>query len=81
MKTYFSENQFRLVGKAWEIRHYLKMARRQSGATDIRLADFLMKPQGSLSAAKSEANDTIAQRSHTQKQKKQDRRVIPFPSK
>ena len=35
MKSYYNHNQFRLVGKAWEIRYYLRKlcANQQHGTT------------------------------------------------
>lgn len=37
MKAYYQPNQFRLVGKAWEVRHYLK----QFAQSATSLQDFL----------------------------------------
>lgn len=45
MKTYMTENQIRLVGRVWEIRHYLKMAQ-QRLTTDVRLLQFLSEQTG-----------------------------------
>lgn len=45
MKTYTTENQIRLVGRVWEIRHYLKMAQ-QRLTTDVRLLQFLAEQTG-----------------------------------
>lgn len=49
MKTYMTENQIRLVGRVWEIRHYLKMAQ-QRLTTDVRLLQFLAEQTGHQSA-------------------------------
>ena len=85
MKTYVTDGQLRLVGKAWEVKEYLKMAmgRVPSG---LSLAAFLEgnpaplkdKPAGSKS---SRYPGTLPIRRHTRLQKMPDRPVIPFPSK
>ncbi|WP_019532773.1 Z-ring formation inhibitor MciZ [Paenibacillus ginsengihumi] len=40
MKAYLAPEQLRLVGKGWEIRHYLKMALKRSTGSPL-LADWL----------------------------------------
>ncbi|MFC5448000.1 Z-ring formation inhibitor MciZ [Paenibacillus aestuarii] len=39
MKCYVSENQIRLVGKAWEIKRYLQQLLTQVGH-DIKLSEY-----------------------------------------
>ncbi|MBP1155165.1 hypothetical protein ACVLD2_000928 [Paenibacillus sp. PvR052] len=51
MKTYSADRQLRLVGKAWEVREYLKMTLGRVSA-DVSLASFL---EGSLTNAKGQA--------------------------
>jgi hypothetical protein len=41
MKSYMTQRQWRLVGKAWEIRAYLRAQSRENG--EVKLADFLEK--------------------------------------
>lgn len=40
MKSYICDNQIRLVGKAWEIKHSLQTIVEQAGGTS-RLLDYL----------------------------------------
>ncbi|MCD1260720.1 Z-ring formation inhibitor MciZ [Paenibacillus athensensis] len=40
MKSYWSDHQLRIVGKAWEIRRYLQLML-QNGGAETRLADYL----------------------------------------
>jgi hypothetical protein len=40
MKSYVNEKQFRLVGKAWEIKHQLELLLQQGGPT-MTVADYL----------------------------------------
>lgn len=40
MKTYMNGQQLKLVGKAWEIRHYLRIMIDQGG-NDLLLSDYL----------------------------------------
>ncbi|PZE22022.1 Z-ring formation inhibitor MciZ [Paenibacillus xerothermodurans] len=45
MKTYVSDNQIRLVGRVWEIRRYLTLAR-QRAHTDMKLQEYLTELTG-----------------------------------
>ena len=40
MKSYVNEKQFRLVGKAWEIKHQLELMLQQGGPA-MTVADYL----------------------------------------
>ncbi|MFC0214251.1 Z-ring formation inhibitor MciZ [Paenibacillus chartarius] len=41
MKSYVAERQFRLAGKAWEVREYLRQQARAASSGDVLLADWL----------------------------------------
>ncbi|OCT12457.1 hypothetical protein A8709_32030 [Paenibacillus pectinilyticus] len=43
MKSYVSEKQIRLVGKAWEIKHLLSQMLQQAGP-HVTVADYLSGP-------------------------------------
>lgn len=85
MKTYTADRQLRLVGKAWEVREYLKMTLGRVPA-DVSLASFL---EGSLiplhdklsSPALLGIAGTLPKRHSTRLQKMPDRLATPFPSK
>lgn len=40
MKSYMSDKQIRLVGKAWEVRHQLQQMLQQAGPS-VTVADYL----------------------------------------
>jgi|GEM_PF-1647922 len=40
MKSYWTDNRLRIVGKAWEVRRYLQLMV-QNGGADTKLADYL----------------------------------------
>lgn len=94
MKTYLSEQQIRLVGRVWEIRHYLKQAQARM-TTDVSLLAFLSEQTGYKNEGRSSLmldegmsppieaprNATQNRQTHPQQTKKQDPRVVPFPSK
>lgn len=66
MKSYVTERQIRLVGKAWEIKHHLKLMLQQGG-NSITLMDYVIgmhSPQP-----------------HKSLDKKQGPQLIPFPSR
>jgi hypothetical protein len=41
MKSYVTEKEMRLVGKAWEIRHHLRTLSKKAIDRDLKLADYL----------------------------------------
>ncbi|WP_281886717.1 Z-ring formation inhibitor MciZ [Paenibacillus sp. YYML68] len=55
MKIYAADRQLRLVGKCWEIRHYLKQQLEQAGR-DATLDEFLggrvIEPSGKMTLRK-----------------------------
>ncbi|OGX68182.1 MAG: hypothetical protein A2189_00895 [Paenibacillus sp. RIFOXYA1_FULL_44_5] len=50
MKSYISEKQLHLVGKSWEIKHYLRSMEQQN--THQSLTDWLQPIQASSNHAK-----------------------------
>lgn len=43
MKSYFAPNQISLVGKAWEVKHYLRTMMTQSNQSDLPILEVLRK--------------------------------------
>ncbi|MEB3102747.1 Z-ring formation inhibitor MciZ [Ferviditalea candida] len=41
MKTYVSDNQLRLVGKAYEIRHYLRAAKKREAFGQTPMSQWI----------------------------------------
>lgn len=75
MKSTFSPNQMRLIGKAWEVRHLLRVLVNQTKDSHVPLAELLQKRQPQQPAARArEALPT--ERSDA----KREGRVIPFPT-
>jgi len=74
MKSTFTPNQMRLIGKAWEVRHLLRVLVSQAKDRHAPLTELLERRQ--LVKAKAEMH---AQQQHTRRENTTDRRVIPFP--
>ncbi|NEW06164.1 Z-ring formation inhibitor MciZ [Paenibacillus sp. SYP-B3998] len=66
MKSYISDRQIRLVGKAWEIKRYLQLMLQQTDK-DVTLIDCV------------NAMPTLPQRKWFEK--KRNPGIIPFPSR
>jgi hypothetical protein len=66
MKSYVTDRQIRLVGKAWEIKRQLQLMLQQSG-DNITLLDYVIGLHN--------------QQRHKSLEKKQGPVIIPFPSR
>ncbi|MFD0694918.1 Z-ring formation inhibitor MciZ [Paenibacillus sp. GCM10027628] len=66
MKSYVTDHQFRLVGKAWEIKRHLQVLLQQAGK-DVRLIDYVRAMPTPLL--------------HKPLEKKLGPQIIPFPSR
>ncbi|MBD0380675.1 Z-ring formation inhibitor MciZ [Paenibacillus sedimenti] len=66
MKSYVTDRQIRLVGKAWEIKRHLQVLLQQAGK-DVKLIDY----------ARSLPTPLL----HKPFEKKQGPHIIPFPSR
>ncbi|SHE11120.1 Uncharacterised protein [Chlamydia abortus] len=80
MKSYRAANQFRLVGKAWEIRHYLNRISHNGGQMEV--AEWLAGP--SRHSANGNAGISTDASRFRQRRPRQGRRhglhSIPCPS-
>ena len=52
MKVYFFSNQLRIVGKAWEVKHQLRMLTRQFGTAPLAQLYNASLPNPSLNTSK-----------------------------
>ncbi|CAG7641974.1 Z-ring formation inhibitor MciZ [Paenibacillus allorhizosphaerae] len=91
MKTYYASNHIRLVGKAREIKNYIK-SMLQTAPENMTLSEFMQGKRNKDAAdpillrqalidRRQKASREPHRQPHTPKQKMADRRVIPFPSK
>jgi hypothetical protein len=91
MKTYISEKQLSMVGRAWEIRRYLKMAQRKL-TKDTSLLTYLAEQTDYAHAQRyapitEEVNNDAPQSNNHMKhpqpsqflQNKQCQQTVPFP--
>lgn len=74
MKSYVTDQQIRLVGKAWEIRRHLRMLLFKAGA-QLTLADYLQEVSASVGIAG--AASPLLKQAEPNKAAS----VIPFPSR
>ena len=52
MKVYVTEEGFRMVGKAWEVRSKLKELSQAAGSSDTRVSSMLPRPAGGSGKSK-----------------------------
>lgn len=84
MKSYTVHDQLRLVGKAWEIRHYLKRTINHTDGGQRSLSEWLTGLTHD-SLTRLDNRDTSIDASRDERQRlrrgrKRDPRPIPFPS-